>query len=467
MKQKTITNSFALQGVGLHTGKLVNIKVKPAEADFGIRFQRVDLESKPEIMADASRVTKTERGTVLEENGASISTIEHLLSAAQALDIDNLLVEVEGPEIPILDGSAGPFYQQFLQSIPVDQDATAKYLEITQPIHWKDENTGTEFSMVPADCLTATVLIDFNSPTLGTQFAEFGTETDYGKEIADSRTFVFLHELEGLYDKGLIRGGSLDNAIVIVDRLLSTEELEKLSKKLGYENLYVDKEGILSNTSLKFPNEPARHKLLDVLGDLKLTGFRIKGKIVAKKPGHTSNVEFAKYLKQLYKEYKKKLGVPSYDPNQAPVKDINQILQMLPHRFPFVMVDKVTSMSENCIIGIKNIGFNEYFFQGHFPNNPVFPGVLQIEAMAQTGGILALSTVPDPENWDTYFLKIDNAKFKKKVLPGDTLIIKMEMVSPIRRGLCHMLGRAYVGDELVSEAELMAQIINRTKIGNA
>ncbi len=467
MKQKTITNSFALKGIGLHTGKIVNITVKPAEADFGIRFQRIDLENNPEIIADASRVTKTERGTVLEEHGATVSTIEHLLSAAQALDIDNLLIELDGPEIPILDGSAGPFYNQFTKAIPVEQDAEAKILEITHPIQWRDEATGTEFSMVPSDCLTATVLIDFDSPTLGTQFAEFGSTTDYGSEIADSRTFVFLHELEGLYDKGLIRGGSLDNAIVIVDRLLKPEELSNLSKKLGYDNLYVDKEGILSNTSLKFPNEPARHKLLDVLGDLKLTGFRIKGKIVAKKPGHTSNVEFAKHLKQLYKEYKKKLGVPSYDPNLPPVKDINQILEMLPHRFPFVMVDKITSMSENCIVGIKNIAFNEYFFQGHFPNNPVFPGVLQIEAMAQTGGILALSTVQDPENWDTYFLKIDNAKFKKKVLPGDTLIIKMEMLAPIRRGLCHMMGRAYVGDELVSEAELMAQIINRTKIGNA
>lgn len=464
MKQNTITNSFTVQGVGLHTGKEVEIVVKPAESGFGIRFKRVDLEGQPVIIADALRVARTERGTVLEENGASVSTIEHLLSAAQALSIDNLLIELNGPEIPILDGSAKYFYKYFQEAIPVEQDADAKIFEVKEPIYWKDEGTGTEFNILPAEELMATVLIDFNTEVLGTQYAEYTQGMDYGQQIAPARTFVFLHELEGLYDKGLIRGGSLDNAIVIVDRKLSKEELSTLSTKLGYEGLQVDKEGILSNLKLHFPNEPARHKLLDVLGDLKLTGFKIKGKIVAKKPGHKSNVEFAKYLKTLYKEYQKKIGVPVYDATVPAVKDINQILEMLPHRFPFVMVDKIVEMGEKHIVGIKNIGFNEYFFQGHFPNNPVFPGVLQIEAMAQTGGILALSTVDDPENWDTYFLKIDGAKFKKKVLPGDTLIIKMEIMSPIRRGLCHMYGTAYVGNELVSEAELMAQIINRTKI---
>ena len=464
MKQNTITNSFTVQGVGLHTGKEVEIIVKPAESGFGIKFKRTDIEGQPVIIADASRVTRTERGTVLEENGASVSTIEHLLSAAHALSIDNLLIELNGPEIPILDGSAKYFYRYFQDAIPVEQDADAKVFEVKEPIYWKDEETGTEFNILPSEDLMATVLIDFNTEVLGTQYAEYNQNMDYGVQIAPARTFVFLHELEGLYDKGLIRGGNLDNAIVIVDRKLSIEELEALSIKLGYADLQVDKEGILSNLKLHFPNEPARHKLLDVLGDLKLAGFKIKGKIVAKKPGHKSNIEFAKYLKTLYKDYQKKIGVPVYDPTAPPVKDINQILEMLPHRFPFVMVDKIVEMGSKHIVGIKNIGFNEYFFQGHFPNNPVFPGVLQIEAMAQTGGILALSTVDDPENWDTYFLKIDGAKFKKKVLPGDTLIIKMEIMSPIRRGLCHMYGTAYVGNELVSEAELMAQIINRTKI---
>lgn len=464
MRQRTITNSFTLKGVGLHTGKIVEMSVKPAEPDFGIRFKRVDLEGQPVIIADALRVSRTERGTVLQEGEATVSTVEHLLSAAQALDIDNLLIDINGPEVPILDGSAIFFYKEFIKSIPVEQNADAKYFEVKSPISWKDPNTGTEFSILPSEELSATVLIDFNTEILGTQFAEYSPTTDYEKEIAPARTFVFLHEVESLYDKGLIRGGNLDNAIVIAERRLTDEELEHLSDKLGYKDLKVDKEGILSNIKLHYPNEPARHKLLDVLGDLKLAGFRLKGKIVAKKPGHTSNIEFAKYLKQLHRAEVKKIGIPAYDPNKEPIFDVNKIMSMLPHRFPFLMVDKIIEMEEKHIVGIKNIGFNEYFFQGHFPNNPVFPGVLQLEAMAQTGGILALSTVDDPHNWDTYFLKIDNTKFKKKVVPGDTLIIKMELLSPIRRGLCHMQGTAYVGDTLVSEAELMAQIINRTKI---
>lgn len=464
MRQRTITNSFVLKGVGLHTGKVVEMTVKPAEPDFGIRFKRIDLEGQPVIIADALRVSRTERGTVLREGDATVSTVEHLLSAAQALDIDNLLIEIDGPEVPILDGSAKYFYTEFIRSLPAEQNADARYFEVKSPVNWKDENTGTEFSILPSEELSATVLIDFNTEILGTQFAEYSQSTDYEKEIAPARTFVFLHEVESLYDKGLIRGGNLDNAIVIAERRLTDDELEHLSEKLGYKDLKVDKEGILSNIKLHYPNEPARHKLLDVLGDLKLTGFRLKGKIVAKKPGHTSNVEFAKHLKQLYKAAEKKIGIPVYDPNKEPLYDINGIMGMLPHRFPFVMVDKIIEMEEKHIVGIKNIGFNEYFFQGHFPNNPVFPGVLQLEAMAQTGGILALSTVEDPYNWDTYFLKIDNTKFKKKVVPGDTLIIKMELLSPIRRGLCHMQGTAYVGDTLVSEAELMAQIINRTKL---
>lgn len=464
MKQFTIQNQVTVKGVGLHTGKSVVLTFKPAEANHGYRFQRTDLEDQPVIPADVKYVYSTNRGTTLKIGDAQVSTVEHVLSALVGLGIDNVLLEIDGPEMPIMDGTAKPFADALKEAGLVELDIERDYYEITEPISYKDEVTGTEIMALPSDHFEATVMIDFNSSVLGQQFAALSDLNDFETEIAPCRTFVFLHELEKLLDMGLIKGGALDNAIVIADRKMEPEDLENLSKKLNRPNLDIDPQGgVLNTIKLHFQNEPARHKLLDVIGDLALVGKPIKGKIVATKPGHTANTEFAKILKKDMLEKRKLVGIPKYDPEKEPVLDINGVSKMLPHRYPFLLVDKIIEISNTHVVGIKNVTINEAFFQGHFPDNPVFPGVLQIEALAQTGGILALYSQPDQGNWDTYFLKIDNTKFKAKVMPGDTMILKMELIEPIRRGIVHMQGTIYVGNKIVSEGELTAQIVRRTK----
>lgn len=461
MKQHTLKEAVFIEGIGLHTGRTVRLTFKPAPIDFGFKFQRIDLDGMPVIAADANKVVSTNRGTTLKNDDAQVSTVEHALSALIGAGLDNVLIEVDGPEIPIMDGSALPFLTAIEKVGIVEQDAQREYFEIIEPISYKDEITGTELLALPANEFSVTVMIDFKSPVLGHQYASLDTPPQYKTEVAPCRTFVFLHELEQLLGQGLIKGGDLDNAIVIVDRLMSQDELDILAKKLDKPSVKVEREGVLNTTQLRFDNEPARHKLLDVIGDLALVGKHIKGKIVATKPGHMANIAFAKILKKHYLENRKLQGIPKYDASVKPVLDINQISKKLPHRFPFLLVDKVIELTPNHVVGIKNITMNEWMFQGHFPNNPVFPGVLQVEAMAQTGGLLALANTADDEQWDTYFLKIENCKFKDKVIPGDTLIIKMELKEPIRRGIVHMQGYCYVGNKMVSEAELTAMIQKR------
>ncbi|MFT5802339.1 MAG: UDP-3-O-[3-hydroxymyristoyl] N-acetylglucosamine deacetylase, partial [Nonlabens sp.] len=456
MKQHTIKKSVSVKGVGLHTGEKVKLTFKPAPENHGFKFQRIDLESKPVITADVNKVVSTNRGTTLQSGEATISTVEHVLSALMGLHIDNVLIEIDGPEAPIMDGSAMPFLKSLEKAGIEEQANEREYFTITEPISYRDEESGAELIALPASDFQITTMIDFNSDILGHQYASLDSMDDYKKEIAASRTFVFLRELEFLLDQNLIKGGDLDNAIVIADKAMGQRKLDALAKRLNKPKMKIDKGGILNTTKLHFENEPARHKLLDIIGDIALIGKPIKGRIVATKPGHTANIEFAKLLKKNLVEQRKLKGMPKYDPTAEPLFDTVAIQKMLPHRFPFVMVDKIFELSETHVAGIKNITFNESFFQGHFPGNPVFPGVLQMEALAQTGGILALSTVPDPENWDTYFLKIDNAKFKAKVAPGDALILKMELLSPIRRGIIHMKGTAYVGNRIVSSGELTA-----------
>lgn len=462
MKQQTIKEPVSVKGVGLHTGKEVTLTFKPAPVNHGFKFQRIDLEGQPVLNADVGRVSSTQRGTTLKSGIAEVNTIEHALSALSGLGIDNVLMELDGPEVPILDGSAAPFVAALQQSGLVEQEEDREYFVVEEPIFFKDEKTGAELLALPHDGFEIVSMIDFNSNVLGQQYAHFNGTTDYAREIAPCRTFVFLHEVEFLFEQNLIKGGDLDNAIVIIDRIVSQEELDRLAKKLGKPSVKVDHEGILNTINLHFKNEPARHKLLDVIGDVALLGHRIKGKIVATKPGHKANVEFTKVLKKHYQEQRRLRGKPHYDPDKEPVYDITQIEKWLPHRYPFLLIDKIIELSDTHVVGVKNVSFNEQFFQGHFPNNPVMPGVLLIEAMAQTGGMLALSTVEDPGNWDTYFLKIENAKFKHKVVPGDTILFKMELMAPIRRGICQMQATAYVGNKIVSEAELTAQIVKRS-----
>jgi len=466
-KQQTIRSRASLTGVGLHSGETVTVTFCPAPINHGIIFKRTDLEGQPQIPADVDLVTDTARGTSLSLNGVKVSTVEHALAAAGGLQIDNLLIEVSGIEIPILDGSAHFFLNALKEAGIEEQSADRDYYELKTNVFYNDPSRNVEIIAVPSEEYKVKVMIDFNSKVLGFQHAQLNNIEEFEEEIASCRTFVFLHELNMLVDNNLIKGGDLSNAIVYVDRPLQNSELEKLKKLFNRDDINVNTEGILNNIEVTHQNEAARHKLLDVVGDLMLVGKPIKAQIIATRPGHAANIEFAKKIKQLIKlEKTKRNDSPAYDIFQNPLYTINDIQRILPHRQPFLLIDKIMEMSETHVVGLKNVTMNEEFFKGHFPGNPIMPGVLIIEAMAQCGGILALNTVPDPENYITYFMKIDNVKFKQKVIPGDTLVFKLELISPIRRGICHMRGGAYVNNKIVTEAEMMAQIVKEKGLSN-
>ena len=459
-KQKTIQKEICLSGVGLHTGNTVKMTIKPAPVNHGFAFSRIDLEGCPTIEAKAEYVTNTQRGTNLEKNGVQIQTSEHVLAAAVGLDIDNLLIEIDASEPPIMDGSSKFFVAALEEACIIEQEAEIEEYIVKEIISFKDEVTGSEIILMPSEEYQVTTMVDFGTKVLGTQNATLERMSDFKAEIADARTFSFLHEIEMLLENDLIKGGDLNNAIVYVDKELSNSTMQKLKKAFNKDNIAVKSNGILDNLTLHWANEAARHKLLDVIGDLALVGTRIKGKIIANKPGHGINTSFAKKLAKIIKAEKRN-NIPSYDLNLPPLLDIHQIMDILPHRPPFLLIDRIIELSNTHVVGMKNVTMNENFFVGHFPGAPVMPGVLQIEAMAQCGGVLVLNTVPDPENYLTYFMKMDKVKFKQKVLPGDTVIFKCELITPIRRGICHMQAYAYANGKLVAEAELMAQIARK------
>jgi len=458
-KQRTLLNSIRLQGVGLHTGEKVNLEICPAPDNHGYKFQRTDLEGQPIIKADVDLVVATDRGTTLEYKGARVYTTEHVLAALYGCQVDNALIKIDGPEVPIMDGSSLIFVNEIEKVGYQDQEAERDYFVLTENIPWEDTDKGIEFLAIPDENYRITVMVDYKSPVLGTQHATMYNIGEFKKEIASCRTFVFLRELEFLATNNLIKGGDLDNAIVLVDRMdVSPEELNRLAKLLGKEDLKItiDGIGVLNSSKLQYENEPARHKLLDIVGDLALVGKPIKAHILGARPGHSGNVRFAKVLKDQIK--KQESQGRTFDLTKEPLYTINDIEKMLPHRFPFLMVDKIMEINEESIIGVKNITMNEPIFTGHFPGNPIFPGVLQIEAMAQVGGIFALSKVDEPHLYTTYFMKIDKVKFKQKVIPGDTVVFELYLLSPIRRGLVEMGGKAYVNGKMVMEAEMLAQI---------
>ena len=459
-KQHTLESPVSISGKGLHTGILVDMTLCPASPGFGIQFKRVDLPHQPMIKADCDLVTDTARGTTLQVGDARLSTVEHLLAALVGMGVDNVLIELNAPEVPIVDGSSQPFVELIEEAGVAEQEAAKAWYSIDENIHHYDEVKRVEMVIMPAVEYQITTLIDFNSPVLGTQYAQLKNMQNFKTEIAPCRTFSFLHELEMLLDHDLIKGGDINNAIVIVDKPVTKEEMNRLAKAFGRDKIEVKSGGYLNNLELRFPNEPARHKLLDIVGDLALIGYPIKGRIIANRPGHSSNVEFAKKIKQYIKKNKHVKDVPVYNPMQPPVFDYDHIQNTLPHRYPFLMVDKIIELTDTRIIGVKNVTVNEWFFPGHFPGNPIMPGVLQIEALAQTGGILAINLSPEGQ-YDTYFIKIDNCKFKQMVRPGDTMIMKMEFNAPIRRGLCDMHGTVYVNGKVATEADMIAQIVKR------
>ncbi len=460
--QTTIKSEVSISGVGLHTGMEVTLTFEPAPEDHGYVFQRVDIEGQPKVKADCDLVVDTSRGTTIEDNGARVNTVEHVLAALAGLEIDNVLIKLNGPETPIMDGSSKPFIDLLKSTGIQEQKKEREYFEIPSRINYSD-GEGVEMMALPADDYRLTVMVDYNSPVLGSQHASIVNLGEFTEEISSCRTFCFLHELEMLLDNDLIKGGDLNNAIVIVDRKIEDEEMDKLAKLFNKDKVEVRKEGILNNVELRFQNEPARHKLLDMVGDLALAGVPIRAQVMAARPGHKANVEFAKLIKRAYEKSKKeaKLGanIPAYDPNTTPLYNHQEIAKILPHKHPFLLVDKVVKLTDNEVVAIKNITGDQYFFQGHFPEEPIMPGVLQLEAMAQAGGVLVLNDKENPEKWSTYFVKIENAKFKDKVVPGDTLIIRMALTAPVRRGLCMMKGEAFVGNKMVCEALMMAQIV--------
>ena len=459
-KQRTLKSAVKLQGIGLHTGQLVNLEICPAPDNHGYKFQRVDLEGQPIIKADVDLVVATDRGTTLEQNGARVYTTEHILAALYGCEVDNALIKLDAPEVPIMDGSSLLFVNAFEAAGYEEQEAERNYFELTENIPWEDPEKGTEFLAIPDSNYRITVMVDYNSPVLGTHHASMYHLGQFNTEIAKCRTFVFLRELEYLASNNLIKGGDLDNAIVLVERKdIQQEELDRLAKLLGKEDLKIsiDGIGVLNSTKLQYENEPARHKLLDIVGDLALVGRPIKAHILAARPGHAGNVKFAKIIKEQIKKQENQGRY--FDLTKEPLYNIVDIEGMLPHRYPFLMVDKIMEIHENSIIGVKNITMNEPIFTGHFPGNPVFPGVLQIEAMAQVGGIFALSKVEEPHLYSTYFMKIDKVKFKQKIMPGDTVVFELSLLSPIRRGLVEMGGKAYVNGKIVAEAEMLAQVI--------
>lgn len=456
-KQKTLAASFSLKGKGLHTGLDIEITFNPAPENHGYKIKRTDLEGQPVIDALAENVVATQRGTVLKKNNVQVSTIEHAMAALYAFEIDNCLIEVNAPEFPILDGSARYFAEAIQKVGSVEQNVPRDYYIVKHKIEVKDEESGASLIILPDEKFTVNVLISFDSPVLNNQFASMNDLSEFPSELAASRTFVFVREIEMLLNNNLIKGGDLDNAIVIYDQKLPQESLDKLADMMNVPHLNLKELGYINHEPLVFDNEPARHKLLDVIGDVALIGKPIRGRIIATRPGHKINNQFARMIRKDIKQ--NEVQAPVYDPNREPVMDINRIRELLPHRYPFLLIDKIIEIGGNYIVGVKNITANEPFFQGHFPQEPVMPGVLQVEAMAQTGGLLVLNSVDEPERYSTYFMKIDGVKFRRKVVPGDTLIFRLELLAPIRRGISTMKGYVFVGDTLVSEAEFMAQIV--------
>jgi len=460
--QHTIREEISISGAGIHTGQSVTMVIKPSAPNTGIVFQRTDLPGRPTVKADVDYVVETNRSTTLEHNGARVSTVEHLLASLVGMQVDNALIELDGEEVPILDGSAQPFVEAIEKAGVEQQNAVKIYYTIDHNITFSDEEKKVEMVALPYQEYRINTLIDFNSPVLGTQHAALKNIADFNTAIAPCRTFCFFHELEWLLANNLIKGGDINNAIVVVDKEVSEEQVERISKVFHKKDVQISSEGILNNLELRFPNEPARHKLLDVIGDLALVGFPFKAHIIANRPGHSSNVKFAKKIKEHIKKNKFKQDVPKYDPNKPALLDVQEIEKTLPHRYPFLLVDKVLELTDTVVIAVKNVTYNEPFFQGHFPGNSIMPGVLQVEALAQAGGLLAIPRNTD-DKYDTYFLKIDNCKFKQKVVPGDTLILKMELLHPIRRGIVEMKGTIFVGEKIVTEATLVAQIVKRPK----
>ncbi len=461
MKRKSIKKSVRISGIGLHTGAKVNMTLEASEAGKGIRFVRVDLDTPVTIKADVSLVTKTERGTTVAKGEIEVSTIEHLMAALAGSGITDIEIKIDGPEVPIMDGSALHFVQLLQEAGVEELDGEIEPFEVKEVFTYHDESSNTEITLVPYDGFELNVMIDFDSELVAAQSARLLDVDDFNAEVADARTFVFIEDLEKLFDAGLVQGGDVDNAVIISRSRLESGHIDKIKKKFGKEDLDIDDKGFASLSVLRSPNELAKHKLLDLLGDLYLLGRPIKGKVFANRPGHKANTLFTKQLKSEFQKARKYKGKPNYDPNAEALMGIAEIQNMLPHRHPFLLVDKIIEIKDDCVVGVKSISFGEWYFRGHFPDNPVFPGVLQMEALAQTGGILALTIAGDGGKWDTYFLKMDNVKFKYKVVPGDVMIMKLELLAPIRRGIVHMKGTIYVGNKIVSEGELTAQIVKR------